>query len=85
MEKEKAAYRIVDTKVIELTDRAQLDAIDDAVTAAEAAPLVHEHLRTALARLADRPEPDYRNAMKESISSVETLVIDRADKVPTEN
>jgi hypothetical protein len=73
LEKEKAAYRVVGGKVIDLTDEGQLKAIDEALKSAEPFAPVHEQLRTALARLADRPEPDYRNAMKEPISAVETL------------
>jgi hypothetical protein len=74
LERELAAYRVVGGKVVELTDEAQLKAIDKVVEATAGVPLVQKHLRTALARLADRPEPDYRNAGKEAICAVETLV-----------
>lgn len=71
---ENAAYRIVEGSIIELTDEQQLRAIEDALAAADNPPAVHEHLRTAVARLADRPEPDCRNAMNEAISGLEALV-----------
>ena len=33
----------------------------------------HHHLQTALSLLAKKPEPDYRNSIKESISAVESV------------
>jgi hypothetical protein len=74
MRRERAAYQMLDGNVIELTDEQQLQAIRDALDAVQALEQVHEHLRTALDRLADRPDPDCRNAMKEAICSVESLV-----------
>jgi hypothetical protein len=72
-ERERAAYRLVDGRVVELTDEGQLRAIEDVVHATEAIGPVHEHLKTALARLGDRPVADYRNSIKESICAVETM------------
>jgi hypothetical protein len=74
LKRERAAYQIVQGKVVELTDEGQLKAIDEAMVAGEPFAPVREHLRTALARLADRPEPDARNAAREAISAVESLV-----------
>jgi hypothetical protein len=74
LEREHAVYRMVDSRIIELTDERQLATIDEAIAGTESTPNVREQLRTALDRLADRPEADYRNAMKEAISAVETLV-----------
>jgi len=68
-----AAYRLVQSQLIELTKTEQLQGVDGALTATMGIGPVNEQLRTALARLADRPEPDCRNAMKEAISVVETL------------
>jgi hypothetical protein len=36
---------------------------------------VHKHLESALEKLSDRKNPDYRNSIKESISAVESLCI----------
>jgi hypothetical protein len=71
--RERAAYRLVGGHVTPLTEDEQLDAIDDALHATTDIDSVHEHIATALARLADRPEPDCRNAMKEAISAVESM------------
>ena len=72
--RERAAYRLVEGRVVPIVDDLQRGAIESAVAASAGLPLVQEHLGTALARLADRPEPDCRNAAKEAISAVETLV-----------
>ncbi len=34
----------------------------------------HEHIRTALQLLGKKPTPDYRNAIKEAISAIESIV-----------
>jgi hypothetical protein len=74
LEREKSAYRIVGSQVIEVTDETSLSAISDALEVSTPVPLVHKHLRTAVERLADRDQPDYRNAAKEAICAVETLI-----------
>jgi hypothetical protein len=74
LEKERSAYRLVSGKVLELTDEGQIHAIENALKATDEFELVREHLMTALARLSDLREPDFRNSMKESISAVESLV-----------
>lgn len=76
LEEEMAGYRFVGGKIAPITSAQEIAAIEAAQTAAAAstrlAP-VHEHLELALARLSDRRQPDYRNSIKESISSVESL------------
>lgn len=69
LEKEKAAYRIVGKEVVEITDRNEIKAIEDALSHPDAP--VREHIRAALVMLSDRENPDYRNSIKESISAVE--------------
>ncbi len=75
LEREGSGYRIVEGRVAPITNVSEIDAVEAAL-GAEAAGLapVRAHLRTALAMLADRAEPDYRNSVKESISAVEALV-----------
>jgi len=69
LEKQNAAYRIVGTEIVEITDTNEIKAIEDALNHPDAP--VREHIRTALAMLSDRQKPDYRNSIKESISAVE--------------
>lgn len=64
------AYRIVDDQIVEITDEEEISAIENAIKSETA---IGNHLSNALRLLSDRPTPDYRNSIKEAISSVEFL------------
>ncbi len=66
------AYRIVDNKIIEITSQKEVDTIETALQ--NSSKGAKEHLHTALELLSKRPDGDYRNSMKESISAVEATV-----------
>ncbi|MDP3069069.1 MAG: hypothetical protein Q8N18_02220 [Opitutaceae bacterium] len=68
-ETENAAYRIVGEEVVEITDKNEIRAIEEAIEHPDAP--VRAHIQSALAMLSDRENPDYRNSIKESISAVE--------------
>lgn len=72
LEREVSAYRFADGVVVRITEQQELDEVEDAL--AKARGPVQTHLRRALELLASRDQPDYRNSIKESISSVESLV-----------
>jgi len=69
LEKHNAAYRFIETKIVEITDKNEIQAIEAALVAADAP--VRTHLDAALRMLSDKEAPDYRNSVKESISAVE--------------
>lgn len=69
LEDENAAYRILENEVVEITDKTEIDAIEDAL-AISIKPIA-SHLKRALELLSDRKYPDFRNSIKESISAVE--------------
>ena len=69
LETENAAYRIVGTEVIEITDTNEIKAIEDALAHPDAP--VRSHIQSSLVMMSDRENPDYRNSIKESISAVE--------------
>lgn len=71
LEAENAAYRFVDKEIVEITDDNEISAIETALET----PIIssRHHLSRALELLSDRKQPDYRNSIKESISSVESL------------
>lgn len=71
------AYRIVDDLIVEITDEEEIKTIEDAV---EQASTIKIHLLSALKHLSDRPSPDYRNSIKESISAVEALCREVTDE-----
>lgn len=80
LQEEVSAYRFIDGEIVPITDAIELDAIDDALNSAHTS--VKLHIKCAMKFLADRQNPDYRNSIKESISSVEALckVIVKDDK-----
>jgi hypothetical protein len=71
LEKENAAYRIVGSKVVEITDTNEMKTIENALKHPDAP--VRNHIQSALEKMSDREKPDYRNSIKESISAVEAM------------
>lgn len=75
MERDNCGYRIVDEKVTELTDETTKQTIENAVNQIRFSG-ASEHIKTAIGFLYDRSSPNYRNAIKESISGVESACIE---------
>lgn len=72
------AYRIVGDSILEITSEQEIKAIEDAI--AESKDNVKAHLSNAIANYAIRPEGDYANSIKESISAVEAVCRDITGK-----
>lgn len=74
-EEELSGYRFVGGELAPLSNRAEVASIESALSVTTATGLggAHAHIADALRLLAKRPEPDYRNSIKESISAVEAL------------
>lgn len=64
-------YRIVDGLVCKVTSNEEIKSIETATNDKNNG--VQEHLQKALEHYAKRPEGDYRNSIKESISAVEAI------------
>lgn len=71
LEDEVSAYRIVDKLVIPITNKAELETIQETMHT-QFEP-VNRHIEKALVLFADRKKPDYENSIKESISAVESI------------
>jgi len=71
LEQENVGYRIIGGQVVEITTPHEIAQIQEALSSGVAA--VQEHIRAALDCLSDRENPNYRNAIKESISAVESV------------
>jgi hypothetical protein len=69
-----SAYRLIEHKVVEVTDEGTIKSIEGAIEASTPYSGVRAHLNAAIACLAKRPDADYPNTMKEAISAVEALV-----------
>lgn len=71
LEEEVSGYRILDRKVIPITNQAELGTIQEAYSTKYDS--VNTHISKALALYSDRKTPDYENSIKESISAVEAM------------
>jgi hypothetical protein len=72
LEKEISAYRFLDGVLTRITEKQEIDEIEEAIEASRGP--VSKHLHRSLELLSDKKAPDYRNSIKESISAVESLV-----------
>jgi hypothetical protein len=70
-DEEKIPYKIIDGQVTPLISEEELEEIDTALNSKY--DLVSNHLRRALEYYKKRPEADYKNSIKESVSAVEAL------------
>lgn len=69
LEEENAAYRLVGSEIVEITDDTEISAIETALEKGVSG--ARAHLQRALELMSDKKSPDYRNAVKEAISAVE--------------
>jgi hypothetical protein len=66
------AYRIINDQIVEVTSEEEISTIE--LASENASNSIRKHLQTSLELLSKRPDGDYRNSIKESISAVEALV-----------
>jgi len=78
LERELSAYRFVEDKITRIVDPEEIDSIENAIE--YSSDPVKVHLNSALEKLSDRDNPDYRNSIKESISAVESLVMEATNQ-----
>ena len=74
-EEELSGYRFLAGELVPISDVAEVNAIESAIELSSRTGLAgaHAHIVTALQLLGKRPEPDYRNSVKEAISAVESV------------
>lgn len=65
------AYRVVDKHIVEINSEGDIQVIEQSIN--DSQDNVKMHLQQALALYAKRPDPDYRDSIKESINAVEAL------------
>lgn len=73
LERENSAYRFINGVLAEITSEEEIIEVEAALRNSAPYAGVKTHLTSALALLSSRTNPDYRNSIKESISSVESL------------
>ncbi|MEO8588715.1 MAG: hypothetical protein ABI432_05050 [Flavobacteriales bacterium] len=77
LSREFSAWRFIDGSLAPISNSSELDAISQALDATQAFTALdgaNVHLTKALALFSDRVEPDYGNAIKESIQAVEAVL-----------
>lgn len=77
-EDEYVGYRFINGKIVAITDRCEINEIEQACKAPYAG--CKAHIEKAVGFLADREHKDYKNCIKESISAVESICCIIADK-----
>jgi AbiJ N-terminal domain 4 len=73
LEREMSGYRAIGTQIVPITSPSEIAAIEEASRAKSGFAGVAEHIDSALTLLGKKPEPDYRNSIKESVSAVEAV------------
>ena len=75
-ETELSGYRFIDGVITPISDKVEVTEIDDAInnTAMYGLSGARIHIRSSIELLGKKPDPDYRNSIKESISAVESVV-----------
>lgn len=72
--REFSGYRIINLSIVPISNQSEIETIKIAsstLTQFTRFQICNEHLTSALSKLSDRQNPDYRNSIKESISAVE--------------
>lgn len=73
LEREKSSFRFIDDLLVRISNQEGIDEIERAMTQTSAQG-VQVHIRRAAELYSERPNADYRNSVKESISAVESAV-----------
>jgi len=71
LEEEKSGYRVVNAEIAPITNRSEIETIEQASNTEFLS--VNEHMQKALSLYADIKNPDYENSIKDSICAVESM------------
>ena len=76
LEEEFSGYRFIGYELAPITNESEIKSISEAIEQARQKSLfgTGKHFESALELLSTKPNPDYRNSIKESICAVESLV-----------
>lgn len=85
LEREFSAYRFIGDYITPISNEYEIKGIENALIETDSNITlrgINIHLKSALEKLSDRKNPDYRNSIKESISAVESMckIISKNDK-----
>jgi hypothetical protein len=71
LERELSGYRVIRDELVPVTSPTEIAEIASAAAPKKGFEVVSQHIVSSLSLLGKKPEPDYRNSVKESISAVE--------------
>lgn len=71
---ERASYCVINDEIVPIMSEEERKEIEKALSIPDKYKPARDHLSKALELFSKRPEPDYANSIKESISAVESLV-----------
>jgi hypothetical protein len=74
LEREKSAYRFVGDSLVPISSDLEISEIEEAIGLSDKFSGARSHIRHAVALFGQKPQPDYRNAVKEAMSAVESVV-----------
>ena len=74
LEREKSGYRIIRGQLVPISDPLEIATVSDAANLSDQFSGARQHVQSAIALFSQKPDPDYRNAIKEAISAVESAV-----------
>ena len=76
LEREHSGYRFIGENIIPITDATEITQIKEVIATTQSIGLygAYTHIQSAIKQFGQRPNPDFRNTIKESISAVESVV-----------
>lgn len=70
-ETERSGYRFISATIVPITSPTEIESVTSAASVTAPFETSAVHMRAAIAKLAERPKPDLRNSIKESVHAVE--------------
>lgn len=71
LEREKSAYRFLGDVLVPITSSLEISEIEEAICLSDKFSGARSHIQHAVRLFGQKPQPDYRNAIKEAMSAVE--------------
>ena len=73
LEREVSGYRFIREEIVPISSPLEVEAVESALSQPPSYATVSTHFDVAVRCLSDKQAPDYRNAIKEAISAVESM------------
>jgi hypothetical protein len=75
LERENSGYRFIGESLAPISNPIEIDEVNETLelTVKHRLQGPYNHIKTAIEYLSKKPEPDYRNSIKESISAIESI------------